>query len=155
MHSNRNKIMMTEKILLLTSIFLCHQYMYLVLPCINLQVTCRSRLELFCVFKYLAAWRTLIYLSMALQPFVGPWSLFQFFNLYIAGRTPWTGDQPVARPLPTQNKRTETSMTQVGFELTIPVFEGAKTVYALDSAVTVIGWRTLIPHPARPVNSMQ
>jgi hypothetical protein len=39
---------------------------------------------------------------MALQPFLGPWTLFQF---------PWTGDQPVARPLPThrttqtQNKR--------------------------------------------------
>jgi hypothetical protein len=33
-----------------------------------------------------------------------------------AGRTPWTGDQPVARPLPTQrttetqNMRTQTSM---------------------------------------------
>jgi hypothetical protein len=34
-----------------------------------------------------------IYLSMALQSFVGPWPLFHFFN-------PWTGDQPVTRPLP-------------------------------------------------------
>jgi hypothetical protein len=42
-----------------------------------------------------------ICLSMALQSFVGPWPLFQFLNLYTAGRTPWTGDQPVARPLPT------------------------------------------------------
>jgi hypothetical protein len=33
---------------------------------------------------------------MALQSFVGPRKLFQF--LY---RTPWTGDQPVARPLAT------------------------------------------------------
>jgi hypothetical protein len=38
------------------------------------------------------------------------------------------GDQPVARPLPahgtaqTQNKRTKTSMPQVGYEPTIPVF---------------------------------
>jgi hypothetical protein len=40
-----------------------------------------------------------LYLSMALQ-FVGPWPLFQFRNLYTVGRTPWTGDQPVARPLP-------------------------------------------------------
>jgi hypothetical protein len=54
-----------------------------------------------------------IHLSMALQPFVGPWPLRQFRNLfYTDGRTPWTGDQPVARPLPThrttqtQNKRT-------------------------------------------------
>jgi hypothetical protein len=35
---------------------------------------------------------------MAVQPFVGPWPLFQFRNP-IYGRTPWTGDQPVARPL--------------------------------------------------------
>jgi hypothetical protein len=26
---------------------------------------------------------------------------FNFLILYIVGRTPWTGDQPVARPLPT------------------------------------------------------
>jgi hypothetical protein len=30
-------------------------------------------------------------------------------------------------------------MLQVGFESTIPVFEGAKTVHALDRADTVIG----------------
>jgi hypothetical protein len=30
-------------------------------------------------------------------------------------------------------------MPQVGFEPTIPVFERAKIVYALDSAATVIG----------------
>jgi hypothetical protein len=86
-----------------------------------------------------------IYLSTALQPFFGPWPLFSSLILYTVGRTPWTGDQPVARPLPihkttqTQNKRTRTSMPQVGFELTIPVFERAKTVHALDRAVTVIG----------------
>jgi hypothetical protein len=59
---------------------------------------------------------------MALQPFVGPWPLFQFLDLYTVGRTPRTGDQPVARPLPayrtaqTGNKGTEISMLQVGFE---------------------------------------
>jgi hypothetical protein len=42
----------------------------------------------------------------------GPWPLFQFLNPHVVGRTPWTGDQPVAKPLPThrtiqtQNKRT-------------------------------------------------
>jgi hypothetical protein len=42
--------------------------------------------------------------------------------------TPWTGDQPVVRPLPTdrttqaQNKRTRTSMPPVGFEPTISMF---------------------------------
>jgi hypothetical protein len=44
--------------------------------------------------------------------------------LYTVGRTLWTGNQPVARPLPThrttqtQNKRTQTSMPRVGFEHT-------------------------------------
>jgi hypothetical protein len=65
--------------------------------------------------------------------------------LYTVGRTPWTGDQPVARPLPThriaqtQNKRTQTSISWVGFEPTIPAFERAKTIHALDRAATVVG----------------
>jgi hypothetical protein len=85
------------------------------------------------------------YLCMVLQPFCGPLPHFQFLTLYTVGRTPWTGDQPVARALPTrkttrtQNKRIQTSMPQVGFEPTIPVFERAKTVHALDRAATVIG----------------
>jgi hypothetical protein len=82
---------------------------------------------------------------MALQSFVGPWPLFSFLIYYTVGRTPWMGDQPVARPLPshrivqTQNKCKQTSMPQVGCELTIPVFEWAKIVQALDHAATVIG----------------
>jgi hypothetical protein len=45
-----------------------------------------------------------IHSSMALQSFVGPWSLLHFRNLfYTDGRTPWTSDQPVARPLPTHS----------------------------------------------------
>jgi hypothetical protein len=45
------------------------------------------------------------------------------------------GDQPVARPLPIQ--RTD---TQIKYTLTsIPVFELAKTVHALDRAATVVG----------------
>jgi hypothetical protein len=43
-----------------------------------------------------------VYQSMALQSFC--WTLTTFFSfliLYTAGRAPWTGDQPVARPLPT------------------------------------------------------
>jgi hypothetical protein len=77
------------------------------------------------------------------------WTLASFFFsiliLYTVGRTPWTGDQPVTRPLPadrtaqTQNKRTQTSMPRVGFEPTIPVFERATTVDVLDRAATVIG----------------
>jgi hypothetical protein len=61
---------------------------------------------------------------------------FSFLTLYTVGRTPWTGAQPVARPLSThrttqtQNKRTQTSVPQVGFEPTIPAFEWANTVHA-------------------------
>jgi hypothetical protein len=39
----------------------------------------------------------------------------------------------------TQNKHKKTSMPRVGFEPTIPAFERAKTVHALDRAATVIG----------------
>jgi hypothetical protein len=38
---------------------------------------------------------------MALRFYVGPWPLFQFLNLHTVVRTPWMGDPPVARPLPT------------------------------------------------------
>jgi hypothetical protein len=57
-----------------------------------------------------------VYLSMALQLLVGPWPLFSSLILYTVCRTPWKGDQPVARPLPlrrrtqTQNKHTQISM---------------------------------------------
>jgi hypothetical protein len=70
--------------------------------------------------------------------------VFSFIILYTVGRTPWTGDQPVSRPLPThrtaltQNTRRQTSMPGVGFEPTILVFERAKTVHAFDRAVTVM-----------------
>jgi hypothetical protein len=82
---------------------------------------------------------------MALQPFVGPWPLFSFLIIYTVGRTPYTGDQAVARPLPihtttqTQNKRTQTSIPLVGFITTTPVFKRAKTVHVLDRAANVIG----------------
>jgi hypothetical protein len=38
-----------------------------------------------------------------------------------------------------QNKRSQTHIPWVGFELTIPAFERAKTCHALDHAATVIG----------------
>jgi hypothetical protein len=71
--------------------------------------------------------------------------LFSFLILYTVGRTPWTADQPIARPLPTQrttkkqNKCTQTSTPRVGFEPTILVFQRAKAVHAVDRASTVIG----------------
>jgi hypothetical protein len=82
---------------------------------------------------------------MALQPFVGPWPFFfRLLDPYTVGRTPWTGDQPVARPLSTQNKPTQTSIPQVEFEPTIPAFERTKTVHALDCAAILIGRYTWI-----------
>jgi hypothetical protein len=39
---------------------------------------------------------------MAVQPFVRPWLFLSFLILYTIGRTPWMGDQPVVRPLPTK-----------------------------------------------------
>jgi hypothetical protein len=57
----------------------------------------------------------IIYLSICLSVYGSTVFLlnlgrfFSFLILYTVGRTPWTGDQPVARPLPTQNNtNTET-----------------------------------------------
>jgi hypothetical protein len=75
---------------------------------------------------------------------------FSFLIFYIVSRTPWTGDQPFARPLPahrtaqTQNKRTQIPILQLGFELTISLFERAKVGHALDHAVTVIAVVTIM-----------
>jgi hypothetical protein len=70
-----------------------------------------------------------IYLSIYLWLYSPLLDLGRFFSIlirYTVGRNPWTGDQPVARPLPThrtsqtQSKRTQTCMPWVGFEPTIP-----------------------------------
>jgi hypothetical protein len=64
-----------------------------------------------------------------------------FFVFSTVGRSPWTGDQPVESPLPTdrtaqiQNKRVQISLPQVGFEPKILVF----VLHALDHSATVIG----------------
>jgi hypothetical protein len=96
-----------------------------------------------CLFVYLSIYLS-IYLRVSINlcicsPFVGPWPLFQLLNPIHSRYDSLNG---VARPLPThrttqtRNKRTQTSM---GFELTIPALEGAKTVHALDLAATVFG----------------
>jgi hypothetical protein len=87
-----------------------------------------------------------LYVCVSRAPLLGLGRFFSFFIFYAVCRIHCTGDQPDARPLPahrtpqTQNKRTQTSMPQVGFEPRIPVFERAKTVNALGGAATVIGW---------------
>jgi hypothetical protein len=78
---------------------------------------------------------------MALQPFVGPWQICHFLDLFtqtvgLLGR----GISPSeVRCLHTNTDYTQTSMLQVEFEPTIPVFERAKTIYASDREATVIG----------------
>jgi hypothetical protein len=62
--------------------------------------------------------------------------------LLTVGRTPLKGNQPVARPLPTQdntNRINAGNRASLGFESTIPVFEQAMTFHALDRADAVIG----------------
>jgi hypothetical protein len=71
--------------------------------------------------------------------------VFFLFNHFTVGRTPWTGDLPVARPLPkhrtTQTQKNaythQTSMPWMGFEHTITVSERAKTEHALERSATV------------------
>jgi hypothetical protein len=74
------------------------------------------------------------------------WDLGHFFSFlifYTVCRSPWKGDQPVARPLlahrtaKTQNKRIQTSVPRVGFKLMIPLFEWGKISHVLDHAATV------------------
>jgi hypothetical protein len=87
----------------------------------------------------------LLLLLLLYGPLLGLGRFFSFLILYTVDRTPWIGDQLVTRPLPThratqtQNKRTQASMPRVGFEPTIPAFERAKTVHAIDRPVSVIG----------------
>jgi hypothetical protein len=84
---------------------------------------------------------------LALQPLWALASDFQFHYSSTDGRTPWTSDQLVARPLPNtgQHKHrintytNQTFMTCVGFEHTIPASETAKTIHASDRSATVTG----------------
>jgi hypothetical protein len=75
---------------------------------------------------------------------LGPWPLlfFQFHDHFTDGRTPWTSDQLIARPLPKHRINTythQTSMPCVGFEPMISASELAKTVRALDRSAAMTG----------------
>jgi fatty acid desaturase len=52
----------------------------------------------------------LLLLFWLYSPLLGLGRFFSFLILYTVGMTPWTGDQPVARPLPAH--RTTTTQTQ-------------------------------------------
>jgi hypothetical protein len=113
--------------------------------CLSIYLSIRLSvcLSIICLPIYLS-----IYLPIHLWLYnpCGSWPIFQFLkSFYTVGKTPWTGDQLVARPLSahrtaqTQNKRIQTSIPWAGFEPTTPVFERARAVHALDHAATVIG----------------
>jgi hypothetical protein len=83
---------------------------------------------------------------VALEPIVGPWSLFQFLDLLRSlsdfsdgGSVRNMAATCTHRTARTQNKRIQSSMPEVGFEPTISMFEQVKTVHALDRAAAVIG----------------
>jgi hypothetical protein len=87
---------------------------------------------------------------MALEPFVEPRAAFAVSWPFaqLVGLLGWGSSRRKAaahRTAQTQNKRTQTSMLQVEFEITIPVFERAKTVHALDRAAIVIGNAVIYP----------
>jgi hypothetical protein len=82
----------------------------------------------------------IIVLLWLYSPLLGLGCFFSFLILYTVSRTPWTGDQPIARPLPTyRTTQRHTKHTQYRYpclELDsnppIPAFKRAKTVNALD-----------------------
>jgi hypothetical protein len=78
-------------------------------------------------------------ISMALQPFVGPWPLFRFYNR-IQSRLDSLDRGWARRKVATytQTIRKQTFMPWVGFQSTIPAFERAKIIHALDRAANVV-----------------
>jgi hypothetical protein len=73
--------------------------------------------------------------------------LGRFFSLFIHTQSVGLLGKGISlsqgRYLHTEQQRhrlnAQTSMPRVGFELTIPIFERAKTVHALERAATVVG----------------
>jgi hypothetical protein len=80
--------------------------------------------------------------SLPLYAFTVSRLFFFHFDHFTDGRTPWTRDQLVARPLPKHTINTYTyqrSIPCVGLEPTIPASERSKTIHALDRSATVSG----------------
>jgi hypothetical protein len=73
------------------------------------------------------------FFPLALQPQFGPWPTsmklsvsLQFTRSWTFGRTPWTGDQPVARPLPTR-RTAQTQKNAHTLILNIHALSGSET----------------------------
>jgi hypothetical protein len=83
------------------------------------------------------------------------WALvaFQFLNLYIICRTPWIGDQSIARPLPIHRINAYRHLclewdSKPRFQFS----ERVKTVHALDRAAAVIGCNVYIERKLSWIN---
>jgi hypothetical protein len=82
---------------------------------------------------------SICFLIWLYSPLLGLGRLFSFFIFYTVGRTLGRViSLTQGRSLHT-GQHIQTSIPQLGFEPTIPVFERAKTVHALDGAAIVIG----------------
>jgi hypothetical protein len=99
-----------------------------------------------------------VFFPLALQPDSGLGRLHDTFlftsvtRSRTIGRTPWWGDQLVARPLPVyKHRKMHTQHThykskpRVEYEPTVPASARAKTVYALDRSATVTGNYSINP----------
>jgi hypothetical protein len=80
------------------------------------------------------------------------WSIglsFLSFLIRDVGRTPWTGDQLVARNRKTHTHPQIPSMPWVGFECTVPASERAKTVHTPVHEASFLSpaiiWSVLVP----------
>jgi hypothetical protein len=78
--------------------------------------------------------------------------LSRFFSslaFYTDGRTPWTGDQPVARPIPANNNTNTINAQNTdihvlsGIRTHDPSVRAGEEVYALDRTATMIGYELL------------
>jgi hypothetical protein len=89
----------------------------------------------------------LVFLSLSLWlygPLLGLVRFFSFLILYTVGRTPWTGDQPVAGLLPahTGQQKHRINHTDIHASSEIRTHDPsvrANKVHALDRATTVTG----------------
>jgi hypothetical protein len=83
-------------------------------------------------------------LCWVLAAFLFPWSSTQSVGFLGRGITPSRRQLPAHGTVQTKNKRTQTSIPQVVFEPTTPLFKRSKTVHARVCAATLIAPRQLV-----------
>jgi hypothetical protein len=90
-------------------------------------------------------------LLLLYRPLLGLGRFISFLILYRVGSIPWTGDQPVARPLPThittqtQNKCTQYRHPRIEWDPNPRSRRSSdRRLHALDRAATLIGHMELL-----------